>query len=123
MADTWTIRLPYDKPPLTLNQRLHWRAEARIKHQVRADVTTLVTNARIPACHAIHVQLVYVPRDHRIRDCDNLVATLKPCIDAIRACDVVPDDSPQYVTWGMPIITAPDSKDPHMLLEITRKDT
>ena len=35
MTDSWTIRLPYTTPPLTLNGRLHWATKARITREVR----------------------------------------------------------------------------------------
>jgi crossover junction endodeoxyribonuclease RusA len=89
--------------------------------RVRQDVATLCRVLHIPPCDAIHVQLIYVPRDRRRRDSDGLVATLKPCLDGIVDAGVVPDDSPEYVTWSAPIIAPADPKDPHLRLEITRK--
>jgi crossover junction endodeoxyribonuclease RusA len=123
MADTWTIRFDYTKPPLSLNDRGGWRGRARTIKTVRQDAAWRATAARIPHCQQIHVQLTYVPRDARRRDPENLIATQKAIIDGLVTAGLVDDDSPEYVTWSMPIITTPQSHDPHMLLEITRKDT
>lgn len=115
---TYLVRLPWATPPISLNDRGHWRAKAaRVKH-VRYQVAQLLTMHRIPAAERIHVTLHYVPRDRRRRDADNLVGTLKPCIDAMVDSQIVPDDSPEYVTWSQPVIEAADPNDPHLYLTI-----
>ena len=73
---TWTLRLPYTTPPLTLNDRHHWRTKARITRRIHADVTWALHHAHVPPCPAIHVQLVYIPRDRRTRDEDNLLSLI-----------------------------------------------
>ena len=119
---TWTIRLPYTTPPLSLNSRMHWATKANVTSGLRVGTAILAVDGRIPPCDRIRVTLIYVPRDKRTRDRDNLVATLKPCIDGLVDAGIVPDDSPEYVTWEPPIIAAPDPKDPHLRLEITGKE-
>lgn len=119
MTDSWTIRLPYTTPPLTLNGRMHWATKARITREVRGYVAGMAIY-RKPNQQPIHVTLVYVPRDSRRRDRDNLVATLKPCIDGLVDAGIVPDDTPDFVSWEPPVIAEPDPKDPHLRLEITR---
>ena len=119
MTDSWTIRLPYTTPPLTLNGRMHWATKARITREVRGYVWG-TSHRDVPECDSIHVTLVYVPRDKRGRDRDNLVATLKPCIDGLVDAGIVPDDTPDFVSWEPPVIAEPDPKDPHLRLEITR---
>ena len=115
---TWTIQLPYSTPPLTLNGRQHWATKATAIREVRGTVATLARVLRIPACQRIHVELHYVPRDSRRRDQDNIVATLKPCIDGLVDAGVIPDDSPQYVTWVPPVIDPADHNNPHLYLHI-----
>lgn len=89
---------------------------------VRHVITTVATLARAepiaPADH-LTVELVWVPeRANRTRDPDNLWPLLKVCADALArgprkraegapGLDLVPDDSPQYVTKHAPRITAP----------------
>lgn len=121
MTDLWTIRLPYSTPPLTLNGRQHWATKASGVREVRGTVATLARVLHIPACQRIHVTLHYVPRDGRRRDADNLVGTLKPCIDALVDAGVVRDDSPEYVTWSPPVIEKPSFTDAHLYLTIERK--
>ena len=120
MTDTWTLRLPYTTPPLSLNQRLHHMVKARITVDVKDATGLLVRAAKVPACEHIRVTLHYVPRDNRRRDADNLVATSKVCLDAIVRAGVVPDDNPQYVDHRMPIIELANPKDPHLWVEIVR---
>lgn len=121
---SWTINLPYTKPPLSLNDRGQTegarRKKSAITAQIRADVTALAQAARIPALSAIHVRLHYQPRDNRRRDSDNLVATLKPCIDALVTAGIVLDDCAPYVDWSKPMIhpAAPD-RTSRLWLEVT----
>lgn len=117
---TWTIRLPYATPPLLMNDRHHWRKKAQITSEVRATTAVLVRALRVPACQRIHVTLHYVPRDGRRRDPEGLIATQKPCIDGLVDAGVVPDDSPEFVTWSAPVIDAADSQEPHLYLTIER---
>lgn len=119
----WIIRLPYSTPPLTLNGRQHWATKARGVREVRGTVATLAKVLHIPACQRIHIELHYVPRDGRRRDQDNLVATLKPCIDGLVDAGIVPDDSPEYVTWVPPVIDPPDFNYPHLYLQIEEMTT
>jgi len=105
---TWTITLPYRRPPLSLNDRGQSigarKKKAALVKQIRADVAVLVRAADIPSLDAIHVRLHYQPCDNRRRDSDNLVATLKPCIDGLVDAHIVPDDCDPYVDWSRPRI-------------------
>jgi hypothetical protein len=96
-----------------------WRARRELVDQVR----TLVRAQRIPRLAGVHVELHYLPQRRRIRDADNAVATLKPCIDGLRDypeqrrkgviktaawTGIVPDDTNDFVTWEPPFIHPPD---------------
>lgn len=119
---TWTLDLPYDRPPLSLNDRGQSRgarqARSRIAAEVKAAVKLLARH--IGPQEAIHVRLHWQPKDRRRRDPDNQVATLKPCIDGLVAAGVVPDDCPPYVDWSAPRIhePAPDRR-PRVWLVVT----
>lgn len=117
---TWTLRLPWTAPPLTLNSRQHWHAKHRITREIRTVSAALARANRIPKCARIHVKLTYFPRQERTRDADNLVATLKPLIDGLRDALVIDDDNPAYIDWDPPHIAPADPGDPRLLLTITR---
>jgi hypothetical protein len=120
-ADTWVLRLPWPKPPITLNTHWRaWQARWRAEQTIAATSALLAAHARIPACQRIHVQLVWVPRLNRTRDEDNPIATLKPLIDGLKKAGVVPDDNPKHVTWDRPRIEPANPRDPHMDLIVTR---
>lgn len=104
---TVTLQLS-DRPHLSLNDRDHWAVRRQMTEAWR-DETALRAGAAAFGRHdQIHVQLEFHPGDRRRRDADNLVATLKPCIDGLVQAGVVLDDSPQFVTWGQPKIVGPD---------------
>ncbi len=120
-APTWTLRLPYTAPPLTGNDRMHWRKKAAVVATLRGTVAGLVLGDQGKPWprYADHVEvwLHYWPRDKRRRDADNLVATLKVCCDALVDAGVVRDDTPAEMTKHMPVIHAPDG-DPRLELTI-----
>lgn len=104
------IKLPWDRPPLHANQRLHRHAEARIIAEVRRDVGWLAKAHLEPVEH-LTVGLVYAPGDRRRRDGgENLAPLIKACIDGIVDAGIVPDDTPQYVTRLMPVIEPPPAE-------------
>jgi crossover junction endodeoxyribonuclease RusA len=104
VSRTWTLTLPWTKPPLTLNGRQHHMAKARTTKTVRATAALLARKYRIPPLARCEVLLTYYPRDKRRRDEDNLVATLKACCDGIVDAQVVRDDTPDLMTKPMPRI-------------------
>jgi crossover junction endodeoxyribonuclease RusA len=120
VSRTWEIRLPWTKPPLSMNDRpKNWAAHARkIASVRRMTLDALVEQAGYPnPCARIDVTLTYYPRDRRRRDPLNLSATQKPCVDALVDWRIVPDDTPQYVTDRLPVIAEPDG-DPRLVLRI-----
>lgn len=118
---SWTLTLPYPRPPLSLNDRGQSpgarAAKSALIKMIRADVAVLARVARIPALDAIHVRLHWQPPDNRRRDPDNLVATLKPCIDGLVTAGIVPDDCAPYVAWSAPRIH-PAAKPARLWLEV-----
>ncbi|MCR8897281.1 hypothetical protein NWF34_10005 [Gordonia sp. GONU] len=112
---TIRIDLPWQSPPLTMNDRLHHRAHAREVAAIRRDVHWLAVRHRLPKGVAhVTVQLHWVPATRRRRDPINVLPTQKALVDALTAgtsrnpgYGLVPDDTPDYVTDQMPIIHPP----------------
>lgn len=100
----WRIALPFVKPPLTSNQRMHWSEKARVTAQVRRATAALVRNAGVPSMARCEVGLVWQVTDKRRRDADNCVPTLKACCDGIVDAGVVIDDTPDLMGKTMPTI-------------------
>lgn len=113
---TWVLRLPYTKPPLSMNERTHWRNKAKKVALLRAQVSELAAGIG-PLDHAI-VGLHYVPRDVRRRDADNLMPVLKAAADGLVDAGVVLDDTPELMTKQMPVIEPADRRDPHLFLTV-----
>ena len=103
-----TILLPWDTPPLSLNDRHASKAaEAALIARVRRDAGWTVKAKRIGHPPHVTVEMRSQPRRRGRRDTDNIVATLKPVCDAIVDAGVVDDDTPEYMTKVMPTIVAP----------------
>lgn len=128
MAVSVTIPLTFDKPPLSLNDhRMHHMQRARIVRQLREEVVMRLRSKRVakPARHVV-VTFHYRPRQNRTRDTDNLIATIKPLVDAlgpgrpaqmtragkmtkpVPGYGLVPDDTPEFVTRPEPVIHRAD---------------
>lgn len=101
----WTLDLPYERPPLNANQRMHWAKKAALTKQVRAASRILARNAHIPTCNRVRVTLTWFVRTTTLRDADNVVPTLKALCDGLVDAEVVLDDVPAYMEKVMPVIT------------------
>lgn len=98
MNRSWTLDLPYPRPPLTLNQRLHWAAKAKITRQIIDDVMVLARAKPLPRdLGRVVITLHWQAKVHRRRDLDNVFPTLKAAIDGLRAYGLVPDDDALHV--------------------------
>lgn len=116
----WRIPLPFPegKPIMSLNDRYaHWAVRATRVEKIKALTRTAVREADVPVLGHVHVELHYRPKTNAIRDADNLVATLKPCIDALHQPDersrwagIVPGDDARYVSWSKPYIHRADKR-------------
>lgn len=96
---SYLISLPgYSKPPLSLNDRMHWATRSRHAAALKQAAWAGAKAEHIPHLEAAVITLHYLPRDERRRDADNLFATLKPCVDGIRDAGVVSEDTHDVVT-------------------------
>jgi crossover junction endodeoxyribonuclease RusA len=105
---------------VSANDRDHWRVKARKVAEIRYAAEGAVTAAGVAVDVMPHITvgLVYVPRDKRRRDADNLVVPLmKALVDGIVDAGVVADDDTEHVTRTMPVILPPDG-DPRLVLVI-----
>lgn len=115
----WSFELPITRP-LSLNDRSHWSAKAAQVAQLREDAGWCALAARIERCDQVSVTLIYEPRDKRRRDKDNLVATLKPVVDALVDVGVIPDDTPEHVEYEMPLIDAPNGRQGRLIVMVEK---
>ncbi|QDF20231.1 hypothetical protein SEA_BRAN_49 [Corynebacterium phage Bran] len=123
----YTLWLPYALPPLTANQRMHWRRKADTVRDVRYATNVLARNAKLPqGVEHVTIELHYTPRDRRRRDASNLMPTQKAVVDGLVDAGLVPDDTPDYVTETIPTIDppqrdAPGPRESRLYLTITTK--
>lgn len=110
--------LPWQRPPLNHNQRLHRMAEARIKAEVREATAWLARSAGIPPCERITVQLHYAPGRRGTHDPMNITATSKPAIDGLVDAGVVPDDDSTHVHEETPEVHFPPAPGPRCWLTV-----
>ncbi len=103
----WKLVLPYHRPPLNLNDRMHWAPQRRTARELRQAVCVLARSYRIPPCGRVAVQLHYRQKTRRRIDGDNLVATVKPCVDGLRDAGVIVDDDTTRVVHLSPVVHPP----------------
>ena len=100
---TWVVQLPFTKS-LSLNDRMHYRVRAKVTALWRGETKLALSMRNIPACERVSAALLYVPAQNRRRDPDNLVASMKPAVDALVDAGVVVDDTQEFVERIWPVI-------------------
>lgn len=116
--DAWLLTLPWDKPPLSMNDRMHWRPKSQWTKTLRQTSFLLARQARIPALGSCSVQLLWTPPDRRRRDEENPMATLKPLADGLVDAGVVVDDTPDLMSKRCRIL--PPERPPKLQLRVER---
>lgn len=111
-----TLHFDWRRPPLTENQRHHWRKKAQLTKDVR--LVAKLAAARIPHFARIEVELTWVVKDFRRRDDDNITPTMKALCDGLVDADVVDDDTNTYMVKRMPQIRVEKGATPHLELTI-----
>lgn len=105
--DPIRLGLPWERPPLSLNDRDGRGAHAATVAKVRRDTGWTARAARLGHHDHVTVELHYQPARRGRRDADNLVATLKPVCDGLVDAGLVDDDDPAHMTKLMPVIDEP----------------
>jgi len=99
------LHLPWDRPPLSDNDRKHWRAKATAVKGIRETVQVLARLSGLPrGLEHVWVEYVWRAPDNRRRDSDNLNATTKPLYDGLTDYGIVKDDTPEFMTKLPPVI-------------------
>ncbi|NKS41713.1 hypothetical protein GS496_14235 [Rhodococcus hoagii] len=105
---TAVLELPWTKPPMSMNDRMHWAQKAKLTKRIRAEAGILACRNRLPTgLDHVTVALVYRPCDRRRRDTDNLMPVLKALCDGLVDHGLVTDDTPQWMTKHMPRLDEP----------------
>lgn len=107
---SWEIELPWTTPPVKPNGghgNIYAHA-AKVK-TTRQTMGLLARKAGIPPLSRCEIWLTWHVGDRTKRDADNLVWLLKPLCDALAGTkpgdhQIVPDDTPEYMTKHMPNI-------------------
>lgn len=120
MSHTHTARFDWKSPPLTENDRMNRYLRARIVRDVRlAGRLAFLPLARTGPHDHVNVQLTWYVPDHRRRDTDNVVPTLKALCDGIVDAGIVPDDTPRYMTKPEVIIEVQPGVKPYIAVTVT----
>jgi hypothetical protein len=94
------VFLPYTSPPLSMNDRwAHWGQERKAQREVSKAASVVIRAAGWPEMFRIDVALVWYRGTNAHADSDNIVATIKPCIDALK-----PRDPQKNRPWGLGLV-------------------
>lgn len=120
-----TLILPFTKPPdgLSGNSRAHWAVRNRSTQQVR-DIVCAWGEREIEPMARMQVELVWVVKDARTRDSDNLWPLLKAVCDGLgsnkgTSARLVADDSPEHMVKLAPRIELQRGATPHFEVTVT----
>lgn len=121
-VESATLTYRYERPPLTSNQRAHWRTRQRWSKVLRVETAAKARAAGLTGLGRCRVTLTwYVTTRHR-RDADNVVPTLKAMCDGLVDADVVPDDTPELMDKLMPRLEYEPAGTARLVLEVSRLD-
>lgn len=95
------VFLPYTSPPLSMNDRwAHWGQERKAQREVSKAASVVIRAAGWPReMFRIDVGLVWYRGTNAHADSDNIIATIKPCVDAMK-----PADAQKNRPWGLGMI-------------------
>lgn len=113
--DGFTVTLQLPHKSLSPNSRCHWATKARAAKGYRsaAWAVALERLGRDPApqwVQAVCQCRFYFP-DRRIRDCDNLLASLKSAFDGLADAGIIANDSGLI---HLPVVRDVDAHNPHV---------
>lgn len=111
----YRLELPWQTPPLNLNDRGHWAPRARKVAAVRSTAAWLARQAGVGRHGRVRIELHYQPAARRRADAPNLIATQKPIVDGLVDAGVVRDDTAEFVDEVMPVIHEPVKGQPGAL--------
>lgn len=94
---SWRIVIPPGTQLLTLNQRLHYIAQAQRVKTLRETAGWLARTQRIPRLEAAWIVCEYIAPDRRRRDPGNWMPTAKACVDGLVDAGVLADDDWTHV--------------------------
>lgn len=104
MTTSFTFNAPVER--LSLNDRRHWANKARIGREWRQAVSVYARNHA--AVHRLHrplgpsvVHVEFFVAQHRRRDADNAVATVKHCVDGLVDAGWFVDDTTDRVATSV----------------------
>ena len=89
-------------PSPNVRQRLHWSKIRGVDKDIAWKVYLGLNPKKKRAPRAKYAKVIIHATRYAIRmmDQDNFVGSLKPVIDGLVACSVVPDDKPELVKLG-----------------------
>ena len=96
-----TLRLEYSLPDDKLrgNSRAHWTVKHRAAKAMRLDAHMLGMFDGLGHTYA-KARITYHFYHNRKIDLDNLAIGMKPFVDGLVDSKVIPDDTPEHVTFG-----------------------
>jgi len=118
------IRLPLPSPRLSPNARAHWRSKARdVKSYRRAAAfygrLALEESGDPGAWTTADVGATFYHPTRRLRDADNLLASLKAAFDGFADAGIVSNDR---ALTHLPVLQLLDRNDPRVEIRIRRTD-
>lgn len=116
----WVMKYPWEKLPLSMNDRDHYAPKAKKTAAVRKAAA--VAFAGIPPQEWVRVEMIWWVNTRHRRDDENCVATLKPWCDGLVDAGLVPDDTPEWMEKVMPKIRYDRDVEAHIEFRVTMLD-
>jgi hypothetical protein len=97
-VDRWVWQLNYDRPPILVNEVSSPIVLGSKRKKVRGKVGADLPSVFHPwGWDLVEIELVWFHKVNKGADPDGMATTLKPLIDALVDCGVLPDDKARHV--------------------------
>ena len=119
-TDEWLLSFKAPAKVWSINERMHWSVRAKLVEQWRTG-TALAARGLNEKPGRWYVQLsLPFRRNSERRDPHNFTGSVvKACVDGLTDAGLWPDDIPQYVVVGDPIIrVCPPGEFPHLVVGV-----
>jgi len=92
------LEIPEATPSLNTMLRRHWSVDRRLKkHWHKLVWVALFERPHGPRARFSKAKITITRSSPRMLDPDNAAGSVKHVVDALRACDVIADDTPEHI--------------------------
>lgn len=91
-----TLTIPEATPSLNTMMRRHWSVDMRLKKRWR-QMVMVAACGKMPKAALNRARITITRFSPRMLDADNCTGGAKHCIDGLKWCGIIADDTPEHI--------------------------